>query len=131
MDREAWRAAIHGVAKSQTRLSNWTELKGWCYKIFVIQRRFGPCRFENHRLHKQIIILISNQLHCDKYYTENHRVTWAYSLARDSWHEPWSNNLSKYPSQLLAVWLASYQRVCHLYKKCWWWKNVASIWSTT
>ena len=26
MDREAWRAAIHGVTKSQTRLSNWTEL---------------------------------------------------------------------------------------------------------
>ena len=25
-DREAWSAAIHGVAKSQTRLSNWTEL---------------------------------------------------------------------------------------------------------
>ena len=27
MDREAWRAAIHGVTKSRTRLSNWTELK--------------------------------------------------------------------------------------------------------
>ena len=26
MDREAWRAAIHGVAKSRTRLSNQTEL---------------------------------------------------------------------------------------------------------
>ena len=26
MDREAWHAAIHGVAKSRTRLSNWTEL---------------------------------------------------------------------------------------------------------
>ena len=26
MDREVWRAAIHGVAKSRTRLSNWTEL---------------------------------------------------------------------------------------------------------
>ena len=27
MDREAWHAAIHGVSKSQTQLSNWTELK--------------------------------------------------------------------------------------------------------
>ena len=26
MDRKAWRAAIHGVTKSRTRLSNWTEL---------------------------------------------------------------------------------------------------------
>ena len=26
MDREAWRAAIHGIAKCRTRLSNWTEL---------------------------------------------------------------------------------------------------------
>ena len=26
MDREAWHAVIHGVAKSQTRLSDWTEL---------------------------------------------------------------------------------------------------------
>ena len=27
MDREAWRAAVHGVSKSQTRLSDWTELR--------------------------------------------------------------------------------------------------------
>ena len=26
MDREAWRAAVHGVAKSQIQLNNWTEL---------------------------------------------------------------------------------------------------------
>ena len=26
MDREAWRAAIHGIAKSRTQLSDWTEL---------------------------------------------------------------------------------------------------------
>ena len=27
MDREAWSAAIHGAAKSRTRLSDWPELK--------------------------------------------------------------------------------------------------------
>ena len=26
MDRESWRAAVHGVTKSRTRLSDWTEL---------------------------------------------------------------------------------------------------------
>ena len=34
-DREAWRAAVHGAAKSQTRLSNWTELTS--YKVMVDQ----------------------------------------------------------------------------------------------
>ena len=36
MDREAWHAAVHGVAKSQTRLSDWTELNTYflnCKKL--------------------------------------------------------------------------------------------------
>ena len=41
VDREAWRAAVHGVTKSQTRLSNWTEfskvithfLQSWIKKV--------------------------------------------------------------------------------------------------
>ena len=36
MDREAWRAAVHGVAKSQTWLSNWTELKGRFGTVMVL-----------------------------------------------------------------------------------------------
>ena len=31
MDREAWRAAVHGVTKIQTQLSNWTELKKFVF----------------------------------------------------------------------------------------------------
>ena len=52
MDRKAWRAAIHGVAKSQTWLSDWTELNWyenrnknildakvfkWCQVLFKIR----------------------------------------------------------------------------------------------
>ena len=39
MDREVWRAAIHGVAKSQTGLSDWTELNWWI-KGFLTSVRF-------------------------------------------------------------------------------------------
>ena len=34
MDREAWRAAVHGVAKSRTRLSDWTELN-WSSDLLI------------------------------------------------------------------------------------------------
>ena len=33
MDREVWRAAIHGVSKSRTRLSDWTELN-WFWQMW-------------------------------------------------------------------------------------------------
>ena len=35
MDKEAWRAAIHGVARSRTRLSDWTELNWAVYHIHL------------------------------------------------------------------------------------------------
>ena len=33
MDMEAWRAAVHGVAKSWTQPSDWTELNWWLLQI--------------------------------------------------------------------------------------------------
>ena len=44
IDREAWHAAVHGVAKSQMWLSNWTELTEW-----VSDNAVDPeITFENH-----------------------------------------------------------------------------------
>ena len=42
MDREAWRAAVHGVAKSRTRLSDWTKLK-WTIWYPHPAERHQPC----------------------------------------------------------------------------------------
>ena len=38
MDREAWHAAVHGVAKSRTRLSDWTELPcSWIRRFNIVR----------------------------------------------------------------------------------------------
>ena len=38
MDREAWRSAVHGVIKSQTRLHDWTELNWtWIGRINIVK----------------------------------------------------------------------------------------------
>ena len=43
MDREAWHAAVHGVAKSRTQLRDWTELNWWHITIYFIAYRPFLC----------------------------------------------------------------------------------------
>ena len=38
MGREPWHAAVHGVAKSWTQLSDWTELNWWIFQSVVMYR---------------------------------------------------------------------------------------------
>ena len=40
MDREAWCAAVHGVAKSRTRLSNWTELNPFPLPLDLLSQHY-------------------------------------------------------------------------------------------
>ena len=47
MDREAWHAAVHGVAKSQTQLSDWTEL---------------PCVFSQKAMWLFYVVILFTQL---------------------------------------------------------------------
>ena len=43
MDRKAWHASVHGVTKSQTQLSNWTELLNLKTKFKVSLLYFSFC----------------------------------------------------------------------------------------
>ena len=58
-DREAWRAAVHGVAKSQTRLSDWTETGT---RILSIQMKYSyKVQIFNWKVkNKQCFFLIFN-----------------------------------------------------------------------
>ena len=42
IDRESWHAAVHGVAKSQTRLSDWTELN-WNFYFLIYKLALAEC----------------------------------------------------------------------------------------
>ena len=69
MDREAWHAEVHVVTKSQTRLSDWTELisnkgavgKGWVFSINCVwsnrywRGKKSECRRQNNNFYEKNI----------------------------------------------------------------------------
>ena len=59
MDREAWRAAIHGVTKSRTRQSDWTELN---WNDFIIQSSCWLFTKKDHQCHIANILYLCDSL---------------------------------------------------------------------
>ena len=60
MDREAWHAAIHGVAKSRTWLSDWTDwLTDWCLFHLMGSRN---SKVNNHMLFTSIYTILPSRV---------------------------------------------------------------------
>ena len=106
MDREVWRAAIHGVAKSRTRLSDWTELikNGWTFLV---------AQWIRIRLSKQgtwIRFLVQVDSTCPEAMKPVHHNYWACAAAAEAcrlkpvFHSKTSHSKEK-PSHCNQQWL--------------------------
>ena len=75
MDREAWRAGIHGVAKSQTRLSNWSDLI-WCchWKPSTTPPRAGLPGIHAHQLAPKKVDTICTGLLTYSLFLKSHKL---------------------------------------------------------
>ena len=61
MGREAWHAAVHGVAKSRTWLSDWTELNWTELKSWLMQKEVWG-EWDTHLVHREVDMSHSNLL---------------------------------------------------------------------
>ena len=75
MDREAWRAAVHGVAKSQTGLNDWTELncsqqyRLCLYATSYIEFISGMNLFSSISLFLKFVIVLTKVVDPESYLT--------------------------------------------------------------
>ena len=65
MDREAWCAVVHGIGKSQTRLSNWTELN-WAFSLIFSHLLFDLLSWAAMNVS---FIIFLNYYYCFFYFT--------------------------------------------------------------
>ena len=106
MDREAWRAAIHGVTKSQTRLSDWTKLKQEMVRININilgiseLKWTGMSRFNLIDTRWPLYLLLGQEFHRKKQSSPNKQQK---SPKYNTWVQPqkWQNNLCLLPRQAI------------------------------
>ena len=119
MDTEAWRAVIHGVSKSQTWLSNWTELN-WIhiFKIIVV-----VMSIYSH----WITICQSNSISTssEKYsFPPNLNIVMA-AIKLVVVLSLWSHMRSLATHfEHLEGWCDVWIWCAHIYKGCWWWGSI-------
>ena len=83
MDREAWRVAIHGVAKRRIQLSNWTELKWTELNLEYVMWKARLVKYKQEsRLPGEISITSNTQMtpHMDITRWSTLKSDWLYSL---------------------------------------------------
>ena len=103
MDREAWRAAIHGVARSRTRLSDWTELN-WTVltpmKCVWRAAVHGVAKSRTNWATEQGQRRVSSFLLMELSGSQSHRTWNTMCWLVNAWvtqTNPWSSELSKTP----------------------------------
>ena len=102
MEREACRAAIHGVAKSQTRLSDWTKLNWTLHRLLTLSFTICKAGWRLHNVYRSDILWNSLQL-----------VNAQYMLA----------SLKK--EQVLIPWLTYISLDSYFF--LWWWRLVRNM----
>ena len=89
MDREAWRAAVHEVAKSQTRLSDWTELNFSLHHQHHENsiKTINPCALTGYFNHNDYTMKTSSNLKTPcHYYLSHHSSRWCQDRGKSELH---------------------------------------------
>ena len=99
MDREAWRAAVHGVTKSRTWVSDWTELN-WMVRTELNGKNSEPQW--SKRLHAQLLLCLTlcDPMDCSPQASSVHGIFQARVL---EWVAIFSSKGSSWPRDQICI----------------------------